>query len=92
MLNLTYEYKLAPTLEQAAVIEDWLEICRKVYNHALAERKDWARPRKCPINACSIDREYIIPAESPQRRSDRLSSASANHSVPITGSGEVRIS
>jgi putative transposase len=64
MINLTYEYKLQPTLEQEAVIEDWLEICRKVYNFALAERKDWVRSRKCAVNACSINREYIIPADA----------------------------
>ncbi len=62
MVTLTYEYKLQPTLAQVAVIEDWLEICRQVYNFALAERKDWARSRKCDINACRFDREYIIPA------------------------------
>jgi putative transposase len=64
MLTITYEYKLQPSLEQEAVIEDWLEICLKVYNFALAERKDWVRSRKCQINACSINREYIIPADA----------------------------
>lgn len=64
MVNITHEYKLNPTLEQEAVIEDWLEICRKVYNYALAERKDWVRSRKCPINACRIDREYIVPVDA----------------------------
>lgn len=44
---------------------DWLEQCRRVYNYALAERKDWISSRKCPINACSIRQEYIIPADTP---------------------------
>ncbi|MEB3358061.1 MAG: helix-turn-helix domain-containing protein, partial [Synechococcales bacterium] len=66
MLNLTYEYKLIPTAQQAAVFEDWLEICRKVYNYALAERKDWVKSRQSPVNACSIEREYIIPADAPR--------------------------
>ena len=64
MINLTYEYKLVPTTEQAATIDQWLETCRKVYNYALAERKDWANARRCPINACSINREYIIPVDA----------------------------
>ncbi|WP_414586743.1 helix-turn-helix domain-containing protein [Scytonema sp. PCC 10023] len=40
MFSLTYEFKLKPTAEQAAVFADWLEQCRQVYNYALAERKD----------------------------------------------------
>ncbi|PSO89219.1 MAG: transposase, partial [Cyanobacteria bacterium QS_3_48_167] len=30
----------------------------------LSERKDWVKSRKCPINAGSIQGEYIIPADS----------------------------
>lgn len=84
MLNITYKYKLEPTLEQEAVIEDWLEICRKVYNYALAERKDWARSRKSPINACRIDREYIIPidAKRPTFASQCKSLAAAKKEIP----------
>jgi putative transposase len=84
MLNITYEYKLEPTLEQEAVIEDWLEICRKVYNYALAERKDWAKSRKCPINACSINREYIIPVDvqRPTFASQCKSLAAAKQNIP----------
>ena len=32
MLTLNYEYKLEPTKAQAAQIDEWLEICRKVDN------------------------------------------------------------
>ena len=64
MLVLTYEFKLKPTTEQVSIFESWLIACRKVYNYALAERKDWVRSRKCAINACSLEKEYIIPANS----------------------------
>jgi putative transposase len=63
MLNLSYEYKLKPTHEQISEIERTLVICRKVWNYALRERKDWINSRKCPINACSTIGEYIIPAD-----------------------------
>jgi len=43
----------------------WLEQCRRVYNYALAERKDWINSRKCPLNACSIRQEYIIATDTP---------------------------
>lgn len=66
MLNYNFEYKLIPTPEQAETIDLWLEICRKVYNFALAQRKDWVNSRKCSINACSINREYILPADAPR--------------------------
>ena len=66
MLNLTYEYKLIPTNAQRETFDQWLNICRKVYNFALRERKDWINSRKCDINSCSIKQEYIIPADAPR--------------------------
>ncbi|WP_392530131.1 RNA-guided endonuclease InsQ/TnpB family protein [Nostoc sp. C117] len=66
MFHLTYEFKLKPTRAQIAIFEDWLEQCRRVYNYALAERKDWIKSRSCRINACSLHSEYIIPADTPR--------------------------
>lgn len=63
MLTLTYEYKAAPTKEQIQLIEHTLTVCRKVWNFALRERKDWLNSRKCAVNACSLTSEYIIPPE-----------------------------
>ena len=65
MLNLTFEYKAIPTPEQVQIIEHTLTVCRKVWNFALRERKDWMNSRKCQINACSTRGEYIIPADVP---------------------------
>jgi putative transposase len=64
VFTLTYEFKLKPSKEQVAIFEDWLEQCRRVYNYALAERKDWFKSRSCQVNACSLSREYIIPADA----------------------------
>ena len=64
MLSLTYEYKAKPTPEQVQMIEHTLTVCRQVWNFALQERKDWINSRKCPVNACSITSEYIIPADA----------------------------
>ncbi len=66
MFNLTYEFKLKPTETQVAIFEDWLEQCRRVYNYALGERKDWFKSRSCQINVCSLRSEYIIPADAPR--------------------------
>ncbi len=65
MFNLTLEFKLKPTATQIAVFEDSLEQCRKVYNYAWKECKDWYNSRKCQINSCSKSSEYIIPADGP---------------------------
>ncbi len=65
MITLTYEYKLKPTKQQAEQIDHDLEVCRKVWNYALRERKDWIASRKCPANACSVRGEYIIAADEP---------------------------
>jgi putative transposase len=62
---MTYEYKLQPTTEQIATIEQTLDICRQVWNFALRQRKDWCNSRKSLINACSIQSEYIISADEP---------------------------
>ena len=66
MFSLTYEFKLKPTGNQASLFETWLEQCRRVYNYALAERKDWYKSRSCQINSCSIYSEYIIPEDVPR--------------------------
>ncbi len=63
MLTMTYEYKLQPTAEQIATIEQTLDVCRSVWNFALRQRKDWCASRKSPVNACSIHSEYIIPVD-----------------------------
>ncbi len=64
MLNLTYTYRLKLTQQQSQAYEAWLETSRRVWNFALAERKDWYQSRSCRIDACSRSCEYIIPADA----------------------------
>lgn len=66
MITMTYDFKLKPKQSQVQMIEMCLETCRKVYNYALRERKDWVNSRKSPINACSIHSEYIISPHTPR--------------------------
>jgi len=63
---MTYEYKLEPTKAQVETFEQWLETCRKVWNYALRERKDWYYSRSCQVNVCSLRSEYIIPTDTPR--------------------------
>jgi putative transposase len=66
MLNLTYNYKLQPTVKQIEIIEHNLNVCKSVWNYALSVRKLWYNSRSCEINKCSIKSEYIVePFEYP---------------------------
>jgi putative transposase len=40
MESKTYTYRIHPDIDQEAKMLDWLEQCRRVYNHALRQRKD----------------------------------------------------
>lgn len=44
--------------------QQYLHICRSVYNFAHRERLDYLESRKCQVNCCSIKHEYIIPANA----------------------------
>lgn len=62
---MTWEFKLEPTRDQVAQIEQILAVCRSVWNFALRERKDWLNSRKSPLIACSVVQEYILAADEP---------------------------
>ncbi|MBD2014707.1 transposase [Microcoleus sp. FACHB-53] len=93
MFTLTYEFKLKPTQAQIAIFEDWLEQCRRVYNYALAERKDWFKSRSCQINACSLQSEYIIPADSkrPTYASQCKGLTEARRRIPALNAVQVHV-
>ena len=42
---------------------EWMDISRNAYNYALREIKDWCNSRKCLVDRCSIEHEYIMSAE-----------------------------
>ncbi len=60
---LNYTYKLYPDAQQVELLSEWLETCRVSYNYALRELKDWIASRKCPIDRCSLESEYIMTAD-----------------------------
>ncbi len=63
MLTLTYCYRIYPDVIQEQMLLEWMEICRSAYNYALREIKDWCNSRKCSVDRCSIEQEYILPAD-----------------------------
>ncbi|MEQ9548482.1 MAG: helix-turn-helix domain-containing protein, partial [Coleofasciculus sp. G3-WIS-01] len=64
MLTLNYRYRIYPDANQQEILLDWMDICLRAYNYALRQIKDWCNSRKCIIDRCSIEKEYIIPADA----------------------------
>ena len=64
MLTFNYRYLIYPNAAQEQKLIEWLEICRGAYKYALREIKDWCDSRKCLIDKCSLEKEYIIPAKA----------------------------
>jgi putative transposase len=62
---LNYRYRIYPDVQQILWLNEWLETCRVSYNYALRELKDWIASRKCPIDHCSLESEYIMAADYP---------------------------
>jgi len=62
MLTMNYCYRIYPDATQQDTLFGWMEVSRGAYNYALREIKDWCNSRKCMIDRCSIEREYILPA------------------------------
>ncbi|MBE9127408.1 MULTISPECIES: RNA-guided endonuclease InsQ/TnpB family protein [unclassified Coleofasciculus] len=63
MLTITHRYRIYPDATQKQQFIDWMEVCRGAFNYALREIKDWCNSRKCLIDRCSLEKEYILPAE-----------------------------
>lgn len=62
---LNYTYRIYPDSNQIDLLNEWLETCRVSYNYALRELKDWIASRKCSIDRCSLESEYIMAADYP---------------------------
>jgi len=65
MLTMNMTYRIYPDASQEQQMLEWLETCRRLYNRCLRDLKTWINSRKCPIDRCSLEQEYIIPADIP---------------------------
>jgi putative transposase len=63
MLTITHRYRIHPDTTQEQQLIEWMEICRGAYNYALREIKDWCDSRKCWVDRCSLEKEYILSPE-----------------------------
>ena len=53
-MRIAYQYKLLPTTEQKARLNNWLSMLRHCYNWMLADRFDWYEQNRCPVNVCPL--------------------------------------
>lgn len=66
-MKLAYQYRIKPTTEQVAIMETWLELLRRHWNYALAQRLDWLHRTRSFADRCSLVSEPI--GEIPSRPS-----------------------
>jgi putative transposase len=64
-LTMNYSYRISPSAAQQELMLSWLETCRRLYNRCLGDLKDWMNSRKCLVDRCSINREYIMSPDIP---------------------------
>jgi putative transposase len=66
-MRLTHIYRIKPSTEQVAIMDNWLELLRRHFNYALGQRFDWLRRTRCQIDRCSLISEAIgdIPGRFP---------------------------
>ncbi|HEY9876129.1 MAG TPA: transposase [Candidatus Obscuribacterales bacterium] len=51
---LTYQYRIKPSAEQVAILDNWMELLRRHWNYALGQRLDMLNATRCQIDRCSI--------------------------------------
>ncbi|NES81967.1 MAG: transposase [Moorea sp. SIO2B7] len=65
MLTMNYTFRIYPDSNQQAMMLEWLETCRRLYNRCLRDLKDWINSRKCSTDRCSLEKEDIMSANIP---------------------------
>ena len=65
MMILNYRYRIYPDAQQIELLDEWFDTLRVSYNYALRELRDWIFSRKCPIDRCSLESEFIMAADYP---------------------------
>ena len=53
-MRISYQYKIKPTKEQAAKIDNTLNMLRYQYNFLLAQRFNWYEQNRCSIDRCPL--------------------------------------
>ena len=72
-MRTSYQYKIKPTKEQAAKIDNTLNMLRHQYNFMLAQRFNWYEQNRCSIDRCSLICHLPELAEQPNYYNQKAS-------------------
>ncbi len=64
-MKLNLQYRIYPHTEQIQKLNEWLRICRYLYNRWLGQCLDWWERNRCPLNACPLVCHLTELADSP---------------------------
>lgn len=53
-MRVNYQYRIYPYTQQIQKLNEWLRICRYLYNRWLGQCLDWWDSNRCPVNACPL--------------------------------------
>lgn len=53
-MRLNYQYRIYPYTQQIQKLNEWLRICRYLYNRWLGQCLDWWDKNRCAVNACPL--------------------------------------
>ncbi len=65
-MRIADQYKLLPTTEQKARLNNWLSMLRHCYNWMLADRFDWYEQNRSCVNACPLVCQLPVLREQPE--------------------------
>lgn len=65
-MRIAYQYKLLPTTEQKASLNNWLSMLRHCYNWMLADRFNWYEQNRCAVNCCPLITHLPLLREQPE--------------------------
>lgn len=53
-MKLNQQYRIYPHTQQIQKLNEWLRICRYLYNRWLGQCLDWWERNRCAVNACPL--------------------------------------
>jgi putative transposase len=53
-MRLNYQYRIYPYTQQIQKLNEWLRICRYLYNRWLGQCLNWWDSNRCAVNACPL--------------------------------------
>lgn len=64
-VKLNQQYRIYSHTQQIQKLNEWLRICRYLYNRWLGQCLDWWERNRCPINACPLVCHLPVLADNP---------------------------